>query len=114
MEKEDVVTDLGHELPDHEEAGRQDTTEMHGKANTVVARFVPKPFAWRSPFGKVAVKVEVFKACETEAEHRTTEDEDCTELAMFHTGLITYKESSCSPFESQRMSSTFARTSLKE
>lgn len=45
MEDEQLVSDDGNELPDHEEAGRQDGAEMEGDADSIDACVVPVPLA---------------------------------------------------------------------
>lgn len=85
VENEQFVSNDGDELPDHEEAGWQDGAEVDGDADPIGAGAEPVPLAGYSTFGIAAFggarDVEVGETSQSEAHHRTCEDDDWGELA---------------------------------
>lgn len=84
VEDEQFVSDDGDELPDHEEAGWQDGTEVKADADSIDAGMVPVPLAGKSTVGEAAwggaCDVEVGETRQSEAHHCPCEDDDWERL----------------------------------
>ena len=76
MEEDELVPDDGHELPDHQQSCGYDGSKVHHDANTVVSGLVVEPFARCSSACEYS-DVQVLQPSQREAEHGTSEYDDC-------------------------------------